>query len=244
MKINKSPRKNKGFTLVELAIVLTIIALIVGGIVSGEKLLESYRLASVVSSIGKYKNAFDDFQAQYMAYPGDMDDAGTVFPSQGSVPAAGSGNNNGRIEENSGEEEFKAWQHLGRANLVQGNFSGTGSTTNYRLGTNIPEGPHESGMFRLVYNSLHSLNTHYLIYSRAKISCSDSDICTRSAIINGNDALSIDIKIDDGVYNTGKIRARSDDIYDDLNAAVRCVSGGAYRANVRGRICTLYYAVE
>lgn len=249
MKRYKGANKTKGFTLVELAIVLTIVALIVGGIVSGERLLESYRLASVISSIEKYKAAFNDFQTQYMAYPGDLDDAGSVFPSSGSVPAAGSGNNNGRIEENTNEEEFKAWQHLGRANIIQGNYSGTGSTTNYRLGTNIPEGPHESSMFRMVYNNLHSLGTHYLIYSRAKKTCPPDDgdpteICTRSAIISGNDALSIDVKIDDGIYNTGKIRARDDDIFDDINFRVRCVSGGAYRATVRGRICTLYYVLE
>ena len=61
----------KGFTLVELSIVLVIIGLLVGGILVGQSLIESAKLSSFVASIGKHDAAIGAFEAKYRGLPGD-----------------------------------------------------------------------------------------------------------------------------------------------------------------------------
>jgi prepilin-type N-terminal cleavage/methylation domain-containing protein len=63
--------KKKGFTLVELSIVLVIIGLLVGGILVGQSLIESAKLSSFVSLIAKSDAAVNAFEAKFNGLPGD-----------------------------------------------------------------------------------------------------------------------------------------------------------------------------
>ena len=67
----------KGFTLVELAIVMTIIGLLIGGILKGQELMENARVTSTVAQVKSYSAAVTSFKDMYQAYPGDMPGAGT-----------------------------------------------------------------------------------------------------------------------------------------------------------------------
>jgi prepilin-type N-terminal cleavage/methylation domain-containing protein len=65
--------KNKeAFTLVELSIVLVIIGLIVGGVVGGQSLVASSRINKTITEFSQYKTAYNAFQLQYDAIPGDF----------------------------------------------------------------------------------------------------------------------------------------------------------------------------
>lgn len=61
----------KGFTLVELSIVLVIIGLLVGGILIGQSLVESAKVSSFIASIGRHDAAISGFQAKYKGLPAD-----------------------------------------------------------------------------------------------------------------------------------------------------------------------------
>ena len=66
---------NKGFTLVELAIVLVIVGLLVGGVIKGQELIKEAKIRSAVARIGDFNSGLNTFRAKYKAIPGDIKSA-------------------------------------------------------------------------------------------------------------------------------------------------------------------------
>jgi prepilin-type N-terminal cleavage/methylation domain-containing protein len=88
----------KGFTLVELSIVLVIIGLIVGGVVGGHSLIKNARLNSVVGEVQEFQTAIRAFELQYDYLPGDWPDAQEYYPDWvGPADDEKDGDGNGRI---------------------------------------------------------------------------------------------------------------------------------------------------
>lgn len=71
----------KGFTLVELAIVMTIIGLLIGGILKGQELMQNARVTSTVAQVKAYEAATTTFRDSYNAFPGDMPNAQNRIPN-------------------------------------------------------------------------------------------------------------------------------------------------------------------
>src|SRR5690348_1121410 len=65
----------RGFSLLELSIVLVIIGLITGGITAGRTIVRAAELRSMITDINKYKSAIYTFREKYNAVPGDMKNA-------------------------------------------------------------------------------------------------------------------------------------------------------------------------
>jgi prepilin-type N-terminal cleavage/methylation domain-containing protein len=77
-----------GFTLVELAIALVVIALLIGGVsIGGSALIESARLSSLISQIKDLSAAAREFKSRYGYFPGDLPNAGTLITTDGGVSA-------------------------------------------------------------------------------------------------------------------------------------------------------------
>ena len=70
----------KAFTLVELAIVMTIIGLLIGGILKGQELLENARVTSTIAQVKSYNAAVTAFRDIYGGLPGDLTNAGNRIP--------------------------------------------------------------------------------------------------------------------------------------------------------------------
>lgn len=133
--------RQRGFSLVEAAIVLVIIALILGAVLQGRALIGSAEYKSLKEQVGSYKGAFHTFRDRFNALPGDFADASDRLGVAG-------GNGNGVIDDGpscgaSTHESCKAWQHLRAADLLKGDPGIAGTAA-------APEHPYEgvvSGFF-------------------------------------------------------------------------------------------------
>jgi prepilin-type N-terminal cleavage/methylation domain-containing protein len=100
-------RKQTGFTLVEIAIVLVIIGLLLGGILKGQELVQNARVRNVADQQSAIKAAWFAFQDRYRAFPGDY----LAAQANANLPntTAAVGNGNGLID---AAEEAQAWAQL------------------------------------------------------------------------------------------------------------------------------------
>ncbi|HDZ88642.1 MAG TPA: prepilin-type N-terminal cleavage/methylation domain-containing protein, partial [Nitrospirae bacterium] len=87
-------KDNKGFTLVEMAIVLVIIGIILAGVLKGEELINNAKMKRTYSLYRETMAAYYTYLDKYQRFPGDDN---TVATRTGWV-ASVDGNNNGRID--------------------------------------------------------------------------------------------------------------------------------------------------
>lgn len=107
--------RQAGFTLVEIAIVLVIIGLLLGGVLKGQSLIDSARVKNIIQQSTSLTAAVNAYQDKFRALPGDDVQGTTHAPG-----ATGNGNGDGQIA-----EYLLAPQHLALAGFITGSFNGS-----------------------------------------------------------------------------------------------------------------------
>jgi prepilin-type N-terminal cleavage/methylation domain-containing protein len=137
--LNRKKSTEAGFTLVEIAIVLVIIGLLLGGILKGQEMITQAKIKNVINDFNGISVAVTSYQDRYRALPGDDANATTRWTVQ--APASGNGNGvvaglyNANDTAGTGgapaatAESNLFWQHLRIAGFVPGLTTGTGSGT-------------------------------------------------------------------------------------------------------------------
>ena len=129
MKNMKSiKRQQSGFTLVEIAIVLVIIGLLLGGILKGQELINSAKVKSFAQDYRTIQTALYGYQDRFKALPGDHAAVATALPgppaaTPASTPAGvqGNGQINGAWDSSTDtDESCLVWQHLRMAGFLAG----------------------------------------------------------------------------------------------------------------------------
>ncbi len=188
----------KGFTLVEIAIVLVIIGLLLGGILKGQEMITQAKIKNIIADMSGVSAAMYGYQDRYRALPGD-DKAALTRWSMGAAgtPTAGMVQGNGVIEGTYAsstltDESLLFWAHLRRAGFV----GGTGAENPFnavsgKLGVQTGDGAGATPGGVLGTAASTGLFTSLILCS---------------ANLPDKIAISVDAQMDDGVGNAGSVR--------------------------------------
>ncbi len=183
-------RKQAGFTLIEIAIVLLIIGLLLGGVMKGQALINSARVRGIANDLSGIEAAWVSFRDRYRALPGDFPRASTHI-----VTGAVDGNANASVD--SVAEAGAVWQHLASAGFISGNFNGTAVAS--LTDTACDELTCPSNPFNGFYKIAKTTNGL------------ESTVASHELVTGGNIPVEVmyelDLKMDDGQPNTGRLRA-------------------------------------
>jgi len=176
----------RGFTLVEIAIVLVLIGLLLGGILKGQEMVNQARFKSVIADFSGVSAAYAAYMDRYRAVPGDDPNSGLRWAG------ANSGDGNGQIRgkynsQNDADESRLWWAHLRRAGFIAGAgalqpYSAVAGLIGVQTGDGgSPVGPALNGFVSLI-------------------------VCF--AGLPDKMALAVDTQMDDGLPATGAVRAQ------------------------------------
>ena len=120
-KFEMNNRKQAGFTLVEIAIVLVIIGLLLGGILKGQELINSARVRNMADQNSGIQAAYFGFIDRYRQVPGDWA-AVNAAQAIGDATVTLGGNGNGRVD-NTTAEAAAVFSQLAKSNFLGGGFT-------------------------------------------------------------------------------------------------------------------------
>ncbi len=235
---------NRGFSLLELSVVLVIIGLLAGGVTVGRSLVASAELRAVYAEYDAYMTAIQSFRNKYRALPGDLRNAidywgaqhadhATCIVTASTSQATCNGNGDGEVGDGSSlgtenSERFRAWQHLANAGLVSGTFSGVAGSAGpiqSVTGVNVPASKKPGVGWTFLYqpaitddaatNRFLRKEGHYLLLGTN----SSVNRETIEPNFTAEEALTIDTKIDDGRPGMGAVHARKNLTTCFLNGA-------------------------
>ena len=195
-------KRQSGFTLIEIAIVLVIIGLLLGGVLKGQELITSARVRNLISMQDGIKAAYFGFLDRYRALPGDYAQATTninnVSTGSGCGPAASVGNGNGDGQilgiATSANENILAWEHLSKSGFMNGSYTCAAAAS----GTSAPTNPF-GGYFDLLYDNG---------YADAAATPGTRHVLKTGSNIGSDLLAEIDRKVDDGNPLQGSYRGQ------------------------------------
>jgi prepilin-type N-terminal cleavage/methylation domain-containing protein len=126
--------RQSGFTLVEIAIVLVIIGLLLGGVLKGQELINSAKIKNLVNDMNGISTAVYGYQDRFKALPGDDPTAatrwtGTTSGDGNTVLATGTTLHSFNSATATNESRL-FWQHLRLAGFVGGDTVSTSQPLN------------------------------------------------------------------------------------------------------------------
>lgn len=234
--------KRQGFTLIEMSIILTIIALIVGGVLVGRELVHLAQLRKVISNIESYKTAVNTFRLKYNCIPGDCNRATQFWTSDtncasggdrdDTTPATVTCNGDGDTRIYSGNaidygggnpvsffEVHMFWQHLGLAGLIPGTYTGKGAPAGGWISITAPlNAPYAFG----------NRGAAGIIYAKSLLGTFEAATENKHifqlglpapsmpyvVLFSANDGLVIDSKMDDGRPFSGQVTGYYNQFFD------------------------------
>jgi prepilin-type N-terminal cleavage/methylation domain-containing protein len=232
-------RSQRGFTLVELSIVLIIIGLLIGGILKGQELIRNAQSKALISQIDAFRAANNSFIDRYGQLPGDFSRASELLPAK-SDGSSGQldGDGNGRIGGlgNDGES-LQYWQHLAAADLI-GGIAGIAPVP----GVGLPVGRIPGSVWNAVNAATPGGELCAACTLRGnywRLGAPDENALTTIPLMTADEAYLLDLKIDDGRPTTGLMQAGE----GAGPGGAPCVVDGDYNTAVAaGPACVLGFA--
>ncbi len=204
MNKNSNSKPQRGFTLVEIAIVLVIIGLLLGGILKGQELINNAKVRAIADRQNSLKVAWFSFIDRYAALPGDYRQASTY------IPKAKIGNGDGLL---SAEESVQAFQQLAASGYLRCSQCTGGATDD--LPTSLNSLTNNYGGIMSIWND----GWHYHAAGASGVAPANGTVVSLGTGVNyalpprlqvhtgpripSSIISEVDRKIDDGNANTG-----------------------------------------
>ncbi len=216
--------KQKGFSLIELAIAISVIALLIAVTFTGSELLKGSELKTITAEVEEMKGALKAFDDVYKGLPGDITNASSYWTTA-------NGDGDGFIDAETTNEPFAALQQIAFAGMIKttepltGTW-GTGFILNLPAiaGNVIPSKSNRAGTFIYAkccsgtdYARTISFNNHISISS---INTNDD---YRNGALTPVEAKNLDTKMDDGIPDYGFVGGSGN--YATPYSALTCYSG-------------------
>ncbi len=222
-------RNVQGFTLIEIAIVLVIIGLLLGGVLKGQELITSARVRNLISQQDGIKAAYLGFLDRYRALPGDYSQATTNITNVGTAcGTGGNGNGNGQVETGNGEH-IMVWDHLSKSGFINGSYTCTANDA--LTPATSPANPYS--MFLILdYDGVYQDGANATGPARHNLKTGNQ--------VPADILAEVDRKIDDGLANRGTFRFSA---HTGLTAglaptAANCFTAGTGAWNATGTVET------
>lgn len=208
----------QGFTLVEIAIVLVIIGLLLGGILRGQELIQNARVRNIIDQQNGIKAAFFGFQDRFRMIPGDLSAAQVAQVGAGVIVAGTPGT--GVID---AADSAAAFQNITTTGFISCQTCTAAAAAVAGAG-NSPSNVY-GGVLQLVTDGAYSTPTQIL----------PGDGAVRHNIKTGNLIPSnvlyeADVKVDDGVPNGGQFRFSNWTAAGGVAPVATCQNGAAAAA--------------
>lgn len=234
--MRKQLNRQKGFTLIEIAIVLVIIGLLLGGVLKGQELINTARVRALNNSVDGITAAWFSFQDRYRAFPGDYLDARSTVNLPG-APAGGDGN--GLVGKtgaaDSTAERAQIWVHLEAAGYITGGYNGAAIANADEYGcsvTTCPDNGFGTGM--LVQHG-----------NENQISANDGTADAHELVTGRGipvDVLAeLDRKVDDGASTTGLMQVGDGGTGWTAGESAACINGTAYQLQTPSDNCAAVF---
>lgn len=216
-------KSEAGFTLIEIAIVLVIIGLLLGGVLKGQELITGARVRNIIQQQDGVKAAYFGFLDRYRALPGDYANAKATITGitdvAGCGNGTGNGDGNGQVVE-ALHENILAWEHLSKAGFINGSYTCAASAA----AASAPANPY-GRYLDLIYDNAYAGTTPPTRHNLKTGGSIPSDILAE-----------IDRKVDDGNATLGSFRAQTGADVD--STTTNCyTAAGVWVSNPGGTNC-------
>lgn len=220
-------KHQSGFTLIEIAIVLVIIGLLLGGVLKGQELITSARVRNLISQQDGIKAAYFGFQDRFRALPGDYAQASAVANI---ANVTFGGNGDGQVL-NAGatNEQTLAWNHLSAAGFLNGAYA-MAAANEAVSDLNTPKNPY-STYLQLVWDNN---------YTAAAAPPAKHNLKTGNQI-PVEILAEVDRKVDDGNAQQGSFRFSR---YTNASATGLPATAAAYAAGVCASTAGVWFATQ
>lgn len=244
----------RGFTLVELAIVMTIIGLLIGGILKGQELMQNASITANIAQVKSVQASIVLFRDQYSHYPGDFPSALTQLPNCTLATMCANGNGNTilgvvlphaweDVDSTIAAENTQFWKHLMLADMISGVTPTGGPAPAW--GETHPASKLYGG-FHAVYGPGNLCYNDYCpIKGLLLLNRNTANGARPSGLFQGirpRIAALIDRKMDDGYAGRGSVQAISDGYTNGCGIANSGLQGPTgYAETMSAETCELIY---